>query len=151
MPNITTMSRIAIAARRCCRAGLIAMALVLFSGCSPTLRSDPPSYGDWRPAAGEAVDRIRFSNLIDWQPLDRDWILLRFNGGRSFAVRPLDPCLSDVRQARSLELVSALPNLLHRSDRVRLDENLCLIEEITRIESPPEERLRGSGFISGRR
>lgn len=131
------------------RAGLVALVLVLGAGCSAAPRTDPPSFGDWRAESGEPVDRIRFSNLIDWQPLDRDWLLLRFNGGKSFAIRPRDPCLGDVREARTLELVSAMPNLLHRSDRVRLDGNVCLIEEMRSVPSPvSDDKVRGSASLS---
>ena len=138
---------------RCSRfAALVTLALILGVGCAATPRSDPPSFGDWQPESGEPVDRISFSNLIDWQPLDRDWLLLRFNGGRSFAILPRDPCMADVREARTVELVSAMPNLLHRSDRVRLDDNVCLIEEIRSVSSPPDERaLRGSVSGTARR
>lgn len=126
---------------------LLALALILGAGCATTPRSDPPSFGDWQPESGEPVDRIGYSNLIDWQPLDRDWLLLRFNGGRSVAIRPRDPCMGDVREARTLELISAMPNLLHRSDRVRVDENVCLIEEIRSVLSPPGEgTVRGSVY-----
>lgn len=133
--------------------GLIAASMILLSGCTANPRSDPPSYGDWRATSAEPVDRIRFSNLIDWQPLDRDWISLRFNGGRAFAVRPRDPCLADVREARTLELVSAMPNLLHRSDQVRLDDKLCMIEEIRTLSSTSgtAEAVGGSGYISASR
>lgn len=133
--------------------GLIAAGTILLSGCAVAPRNDPPSYGDWREALAEPVDRVRFSNLIDWQPLDRDWVLLRFNGGRAFAVRPRDPCLADVREARTLELVSAMPNLLHRSDQVRLDDQLCMIEEIRTLSSTSgmAEAVGGSGYISAGR
>jgi len=130
-------------------AGWVAMALILGAGCSAAPRTDPPSFGDWQAESGEPVDRIRFSNLIDWQPLDRDWLLLRFNGGKSFAIRPRDPCLSDVREARTLELVSAMQNLLHRSDRVRLDGNVCLIEAMRSVPSPvSDDKVRGSASLS---
>ena len=130
--------------------GLIAAGMIVLAGCSATPRSEPPSYGDWREASAEPVDRIRFSNLVDWQALDRDWVLLRVNGGRAFAVRPRDPCLADVREARTLELVSAMPNLLHRSDQVRLDDRLCMIEEIRALPSSSGngEAVGGSGSIS---
>ena len=133
---------------RCSRfAALAALALILGGGCSVTPRTDPPSFGDWQPESGEPLDRVSFSNLIDWQPLDRDWLLLRFNGGKSVAIRPRDPCMSDVREARTLALVSAMSNLIHRSDRVRLDENVCLIEEIRSVSSPPAEgTVRGSAY-----
>lgn len=128
--------------------GTAALAVLLLAGCAAAPRSEPPSYGKWRADAGEPVDRIRFSNLIDWQPLDRDWILLRFNGGQSFALRPRDPCLADVREAKSLELLSAMTNLLHRSDRVRLDHNVCLIEEIRALSATSTRGLHGGGHIS---
>ena len=135
---------------RCCRwACSIVLVGILVSGCSVNPRTDPPSYGEWRAESGEPVDRIRFSNLIDWQALDRDWVLLRFSGGKSAAVRPRDPCIADVREARTLELVSALPNLLHRSDRVRLDDRVCLIEEIRSVSpSNGEGAVRGSAYLS---
>lgn len=138
-------------ARRCRWTALAALALALafFSGCSVTPRNEPPSFGDWRAESGEPVDRIRFSNLIDWQALDRDWLALRFNGGNWFAVRPRDPCMADVREAATLELVSAMSNLLHRSDRVRLDDNVCRIEEIRAISSFPDETgVSGGGYLS---
>lgn len=138
---------------RCCRwAPLIAVALAFLSGCAAIPRSDPPSYGDWQAESAAPVDRIRFSNLIDWQPLDRDWLLLRFNGGSSFAIRPRDPCMGDVREARTLELLAAMPNLLHRSDRLRLDGHVCLIEEIRSVPSQAVDgTARGSAYLSGSR
>lgn len=131
------------------RAVVIGLVLACVSGCSTVPRSDPPSYGDWRPDLSESVDRVNFSNLIDWQPLDRDWLLLRFNGGQSVALRPRDPCMGDVREARTMELLSAMSNLLHRSDQVRLDQHVCLIEEI-RTVSPPIAGgvVRGSVYLS---
>jgi len=132
------------------RAGLVALVMIVVSGCSATPRTDPPSYGKWRAESGAPVGRFRFSNLIDWQPLDRDWLLLRFNGGKSFAIRPRDPCIGDVREARTLELRSAMPNLLHRSDRVRLDDNVCLIEEIRSVPSRTGDgTAQGSAYLSG--
>ena len=138
---------------RCCRwAGILALVLIVVSGCSAIPRSEPPSYGEWRSGSGVPVDRISFSNLIDWQPLDRDWLLLRFNGGKSFAIRPRDPCMGDVREARTLELLSAMPNLLHRSDRLRLDDNVCLLEEIRSMPSRAGDgAARGSAYLYGGR
>lgn len=125
--------------------GTAALAAIFLTGCGLSPRNEPPSYGEWQADAGESVDRIRFSNLIDWQALDRDWIMLRFNGGRSFALRPRDPCLADVREAKSIELVSAMVNLLHRSDRVRLDDNVCLIEEIRVLSASKALDAQGGG------
>ena len=117
------------------------MAVVLSAGlsaCSVTPRQDPPSYGNWQEAVGEPVQRVRFSHLIDWQPLDREWVLLEFSDGRMFALEVRDPCITDTREASSLELDTAMKNTLHRSDRVRLDEYRCLIETIRPFYSPSE-------------
>ncbi|MBS3744006.1 MAG: hypothetical protein KGY48_06620 [Wenzhouxiangellaceae bacterium] len=118
------------------------------SACSMAPREDPPSYGDWRDAMGEPVDRVRFSYLVDWQPLDREWILLEFSGGRLFALEVRDPCITDVREARSLHLDTVMKNLLHRSDRVRLDSYRCLIETIRPLKTDAAiDRERGSASI----
>jgi len=108
------------------------------SACSVLPREDPPSYGDWRAGAGNAVDRVRFSHLIDWQPLDREWVLLEFSDRRLFALEVREPCIGDAREARSLKLDTAMKNTLHLSDRVRLDRYQCLIETIRPLASASE-------------
>ena len=127
-------------------------AVVLSAGllaCSVTPRQDPPSYGNWREGMGEAVQRVRFSHLIDWQPLDREWIMLEFSDGRKFALEVRDPCITDTREANSLQLDTAMGNTLHRSDRVKLNEYRCLIETIRPLKSRPDEnRIRGSASVS---
>ena len=119
---------------RMTRIAFFAAAAVLWAAgiaaCSATPREEPPSYGNWPETMGEAVDRVRFSHLIDWQPLDREWIMLEFSDGRVFALEVRDPCITDTREASSLELDTAMKNTLHRSDRVQLDEYRCLIETI---------------------
>ncbi|MFO7763255.1 MAG: DUF6491 family protein [Wenzhouxiangellaceae bacterium] len=119
--------------------------------CSIAPREDPPSYGNWRDAMGEPVHRVRFSYLVDWQALDREWILLEFSGGRLFALEVRDPCIADVREARSLELETVMNNTLHRSDQVRLDDYRCLIETIRPLTADAAiDRERGSASISRR-
>ena len=119
------------------------------AACSVTPRQDPPSYGNWQEAVGEPVDRVRFSHLIDWQPLDREWIMLEFSDGRVYALEVRDPCITDTREASSLELDTAMKNTLHRSDRVRLDQYRCLIETIRPMQSRPDQnRTRGSASVS---
>lgn len=129
------------------RARLVICAAIIIgvSACGTTPRETPPSYGDWRSALGEPVDRVRFSHLIDWQALDREWISLEFSDRRIFALQVRDPCIADARQARSLRLDTAMSNLLHRSDRVRLDDYDCLIKSIRTLTLPTDDnRLRGS-------
>ena len=128
---VTALRRLAFRMTRI--AFFAAAATLLAAGiaaCSVTPRQDPPSYGNWQEAVGEPVQRVRFSHLIDWQPLDREWVLLEFSDGRMFALEVRDPCITDTREASSLELDTAMKNTLHRSDRVRLDEYRCLIETI---------------------
>lgn len=153
--TILMTSAMIIAPRRiACRVVwmLIVTVAVLAAGlsaCSVTPRRDPPSYGNWRDAMGEEVDRVRFSHLVDWQPLDRDWVSLEFSDGRLFALEVREPCIADVREASSLRLDSAMKNTLHRSDRVRLDGYHCLIETIRALASHAgRNRYRGSASAS---
>ena len=137
------------ALRRCAWIALAIIGVTGLSACSVTPRQDPPSYGNWQEAVGEPVQRVRFSHLIDWQPLDREWVLLEFSDRSMFALEVRDPCISDTREASSLELDTAMKNTLHRSDRVRLDEYRCLIETIRPLQSRPDQnRTRGSAAVS---
>jgi len=128
------------------------MAVVLSAGiaaCSVTPRQELPSYGNWREAVGEPVQRVRFSHLIDWQPLDREWVLLEFSDGGRFALELRDPCITDTREANSLALDTAMKNTLHRSDRVQIGQYRCLIETIRPLQSRPDlNRSRGGASVS---
>jgi len=80
--------------------------------------------------AADPVENIRFSSLIQWKTLARDWLLLRFNQNRYFIVKVAEPCLGDVREAGDLRLVPAISNRLNRFDRVVLDGRVCRIDEM---------------------
>jgi len=128
-------------------ASLLGVGLI---ACAAEPRENPPSYGNWRESMGEPVDRVRFSHLVDWQPLDRHWVLLEFSDGRRFALEVRDPCITDAREAGTLELETAMKNTLHRSDRVRLDRYRCLIRTIRTIE-PDAQQNRYRGSVSASR
>jgi len=51
-----------------------------------------------------------------------------------------------MRQARSLSLVQAMPNSLNRiADRVRIDEWVCVIEQMLPVANPgPDNQFDGS-------
>jgi len=128
-------------------AGLLGIGL---AACAAGPRENPPSYGDWRASMGENVDRVRFSHLVDWQALDREWVMLEFSDGRRYAVEVRDPCITDAREAGRLELETAMKNTLHHSDRIHLDRHRCLIETIREM-APGSWRNRYRGSVSASR
>jgi len=111
---------------------VLVLAAVLVACTTPQqMRDAVDERASWRQRAGEPVERFNFSSLRDWHPLEHDWVMLRFNGGRNLAVQLRQPCIAHMRQARSLSLVQAMPNSLNRiADRVRIDEWVCVIEQM---------------------
>mgnify|MGYP006281786799 CR=1 FL=1 len=115
------------------------LAALLLSAClSPQqMREGVEERQDWTARAGDPVDRMTYSALIEWYPLDRDWLMLRFNGGRNLALRVREPCVAQVREASRLQLITSIPNTLNRSaDRVQLDGWTCFIDEMRPVANP---------------
>lgn len=101
------------------------------------LREGVDERRDWAERAGDPIDRISYSALIEWYPLDRDWLMLRFNGGRLLAIRVREPCVAQVREASRLQLLTSIPNTLNRvADRVQLDGWTCFIDEMRPVAKP---------------
>lgn len=77
--------------------------------------------------AAEPVDEVRFASLIEWRPIDRDHLMLRFDRNRYVLVEPMNPCFADLREAEGLRLVQSVPNRLNISDRLLIDGRECRI------------------------
>ncbi|MEM1081573.1 MAG: DUF6491 family protein [Pseudomonadota bacterium] len=82
----------------------------------------------------EPVDEITFSQLVDWYGYNRDYLVLRFNRQQWFALKVMEPCVSDVRQARSLQLDTVLSTRLGLLDRVVVDGRSCRIDELRPLD-----------------
>lgn len=125
----------------------LALAVLALAACTTPqqMRDAVDERASWQQRAGAPVERFNFSFLQDWHPLERDWVMLRFNGGRQLAVQLRQPCIAHVREARRLSLVQSMPNGLNRmADRIRIDEWECIIEQMR-----PVERARQNNEIDG--
>ncbi|GAB4177706.1 MAG: hypothetical protein Kow0020_13680 [Wenzhouxiangellaceae bacterium] len=106
----------------------LVISAVMLGGCAG-LRDTTPVFDP--STLDTPVLSHRYHHLQDWQPLDRDWLLLRFSGRSGLAVRLLHPCVADLREANSVELQTALAGRIDaRSDRIRVDRWECRIAEM---------------------
>ncbi len=109
------------------------LAAAMLTACtSPAPRDDAPR--PWLEFADEPVESVRFANLVDWQPLGRDTVMVRFEGGRFFAVRLKQPCIGHVREADRLGIDTAFDRQLRENDSIRLDASSCLVDEIRPLD-----------------
>ncbi|MDT8438487.1 MAG: DUF6491 family protein [Wenzhouxiangellaceae bacterium] len=119
----------------------------LLAGCvSPaSMKAAVAERASWRDRAAAPVEVYEFTILRDWSFLDRDWVLLEVNRGRQLAVQVRQPCVADIREARSVRLEQRMPNQLHRqSDRLLIDGRRCIINEMR-----PIERMRVDSEVNG--
>lgn len=116
-----------------CRS-LPALLLALgLAGCAATGDRDAASADPapvYRGFIGEPVRSFDYSQLVDWRALDRDWVMVRVNRNRFFAIELRQPCVADAREPLGLQLLSGSPNRLTTADRILLRGRLCPIESI---------------------
>ncbi len=107
---------------------LAALAAMTLTACAATRGSEPtPPFMDF---VGEPERSIGFSQLVDWRVLERDWVMLRVNRNRFYAVELMQPCVADVREAIGMRLVQGSPGRLTTADRVVLRGRDCRIAQI---------------------
>lgn len=109
--------------------------IVLTTGCA-TYNPDhiAPSDESLLEFTEEPVREVEFSQLLEWYGYNRDYMVLRFNHQKWYALSVLEPCVSDVRQVRKLELETAISRRLGNLDRVILNGHRCLIDEIRPLD-----------------
>lgn len=111
---------------------LIAVAL---AGCATTDPVEPaPSDASLLKFTGEPVSEIRFWELMEWHPYNREYVLLEFNQNQWYAVNVLQPCYSDVRTVNRLGLNTFVDQRLRDADRLYLDDRDCRINEIRPLD-----------------
>ena len=111
------------ASRGCC--WLVVLALL--AGCAAPAPVSGPGAPDPIRFAEDAVDDVRFVRLIEWRPVGRDHVVLRFDRNRYFLIEPMNPCFADLREADGLRLVQSVPNRLNINDRLLIDGRECRI------------------------
>lgn len=121
--------------RMCFRVFFIVAATVLVSGCA-SYNPDhiAPSDESLLKFTKEPVREVEFSQLVDWYGYNRDYLVLRFNHQKWYALSVLESCVTDVRQVRKLRLETAISRRLGNLDRVVLNGRRCLIDEIRPLD-----------------
>lgn len=108
---------------------LLASALLL-SACAASSDSSAPVSAPFMDFVGETERSVGFSQLVDWRVLERDWVMLRVNRNRFFAVELMQPCIADAREAVGMRLVQGSPGRLTTADRIVLQGRDCRIARI---------------------
>lgn len=111
-----------------------AAALAGLAGCAGL--GDFPDRARYAEFAGEPVEDFRYVRLLEWQPLDENAVLLRFERNRYYALSLREPCIAHPREADRLALAPAFPGRLRVGDRVALDGDRCIIGGIRPLDYP---------------
>ncbi|MDT8450001.1 MAG: DUF6491 family protein [Wenzhouxiangellaceae bacterium] len=132
-------------------------AVAVLAGCAADdIPSPAMDSGRFLQYADEPVKDIRYRNFIEWHPLNREWMLLRFENDRYYVLEVDDPCVADLREVQTLRLVESMTDRLNRLDHVRVDGRDCRIREMRPIDyaaftqdpAAPGD-LPGQGELSG--
>lgn len=95
---------------------------------------------EWRERAAEPVASFEFVQMRSWSTLERDWILLELDRGRQLAVQVRQPCIADIREARSVQVVEQFGNQLRSGrDRLLINGRRCIIHEMRPLRTPLSE------------
>ncbi|NKI35966.1 hypothetical protein HFP89_12415 [Wenzhouxiangella sp. XN79A] len=103
-------------------------AALVLTACAANRETEPTA--PFMQFVGEPERSIGFSQLVDWRVLDRDWVMLRVNRNRFFAVQLMQPCIADAREAIGMRLVQGSAGRLTTADRVVLQGRDCRIARI---------------------
>lgn len=110
----------------------VAAALALAACGAPVAPDEAPR--PWLEYAGEPVQSVRYARLVDWRPLGRDTVMIRFEGRRFYTVRVRQPCIAHTREADRLGIDTAGDRLLRENDSILLDDHSCLAGEIRPLD-----------------
>lgn len=111
---------------------LAAAALAGLPACAGL--GDFPDRARYAEFAGEPVEDFRYVRLLEWQPLDENAVLLRFERNRYYVLALREPCIAHPREADRLALVPAFPGRLRVGDRVALDGDRCIVGGIRPLD-----------------
>ena len=122
------------------------LALVpLLTGCAATAGSGNDDDPTFRAYTGEPVDGIRYAHVVEWHPLGRNSVHLRFDRNRHYVLELREPCVGHPREKDVLELDPASAGRLRPNDRVRLDGRSCMIDAILPLDHGAWVEAQSSG------
>jgi hypothetical protein len=112
----------------------VAMMTVVLVGCAGSADRGQPIMAPFEKFIGDEVRSIGFAQLVDWQVLEREWVMLRVNRNRFYAVELMQPCIADVREANGLRLVQTAAGRLTTADRISIGGQGCRIARIAEFD-----------------
>jgi hypothetical protein len=115
------------------RTGVLGVILVLALTACAANRGQP-LMAPFDAFVGSEARSISFAQLVDWRFLEREWVMLRVNRNRFYAVELMQPCIADVREANAIRLVQAAPGRLTTADRIAIRGQQCRIARIAEFD-----------------
>jgi hypothetical protein len=111
------------------------LAAMVLSGCSAMAqRADQPSLKRYLQYAGPPIQRFSFRDSYTGWQIVSDYNIVMFVGDDAFLLRVAPPC-PQMRLALTMRVANATGGVVSRFDRVQLDQNDCLIDEIRQIDN----------------
>ena len=123
---------------------VVGMAVILTSACSVLPRDDEADGSLMQTSFEEytRVDRIRFSDILSWQPIEGG-VWIEMSAPRQAYVLALNPsCYFELRQNLNFRISGASQRFISVGDDVVIGQSRCLIVAIT--PSNESMKLRGS-------
>jgi hypothetical protein len=108
---------------------------MVLSGCSATAhRAEQPSLARYLQYAGPPIQRFNYRDSYTGWQIVSDSNIVMFVGDDAFLLRVAPPC-PQIRLTLTLRVANATAGVVSRFDRVQLDQNNCLIDEIRQIDN----------------
>lgn len=121
----------------------ISIAVVfLLTGCAGVASTGADDDPTFRAFTGEPVDGVRYAHVVEWHPLGRNSLRVRFDRNRHYVVELREPCVGHPRETDVLELDPPSAGRLSPNDRVLLDGRPCLIDAILPLDHAAWTRAR---------
>jgi Family of unknown function (DUF6491) len=112
----------------------VRLTAVLLAGCSATAPRDAAgSLDQYLHYAGAPIQRFSYRNSYSGWQVVADYNLVMFVGDDAYLLRVAPPC-PQMRLALFMRIRNSTGGTVSRFDRVQLDENNCLIDQIRPID-----------------
>lgn len=108
-------------------------AIAIVPAQAQTVERQQEALDAYLPYAGEPVDRFQFLNLIQWELVGRDKVIVWPRLNQAFLITVDMPCM-DLEWAKSIALTSSARSVSARFDSVKTGKDTCRINEIRPID-----------------
>lgn len=120
------------------RTPCIWLSAMLLAGCAGMARRDA-ELSHYLPYAGPPIQRFSYRTLDNGWQVVADYKIVMFVGHDAYLLTVVPPC-AQMRLALYMSVSTAIPGSVSRFDRVLLDDQNCLIDQIQQIDYPRMRR-----------